>query len=371
MKRVLTIKAKAGQVTAKNVYTDNGQLVIKQGTVLDKEIIDRLKYYAIFDFFIKDEDLVSYEQDDLERMIFAEQREENPEEDDAYYNRLHQTKRFKEFENMFHESVQKVQAYINDIVLKNCPINVDEMLNDVRKITSEFQPNVSVFDMIHCIEGYDDMTYVHSVNVALISRIIAMWMNLSKEDVDAITLGGLLHDIGKVMIPNEIITKPARLTVTEYAIVQTHPIHGFNILRNQRIDERVKQCALQHHERCDGKGYPYNKTYKEIEPLARIVSIADVYDAMTSNRVYRAGMCPFDVIELFEGNIDAYDPEVLLTVLEKIANSYINNKVVLSDDTEGKIIMINKNRLSRPVVRVGLDYIDLSKLKDIKIVSLK
>lgn len=369
MKRVLTIKAKEGLVVAGDVYTDGGHLVICKGTVLDKSIIDKLKYYSIFDFFVEEETVVSYEQDDLERMIFSEPEAQKTEK--GFYSNIRATEEFKKFEGMFNESVVRVKDSINDLVYKNSPINVNEMLDDVKKITNEFKPDVSVFDMVHCIEGYDDLTYVHSVNVSLISRIIAMWMKLSEEEVDMITLGGLLHDVGKVMIPKDVITKPGRLTPTEYAIVQSHPLHGYNILKNQDIDERIKLCALQHHERCDGKGYPYGKKFEEIDPLARIVAIADVYDAMTANRVYRAGMCPYDVISIFEDSKDAYDPKILLTVLERVATSYINNDVLLNDDLDGKIIMVNKDRLGKPVVLVGQAYVDLSKEKNIRIVSLK
>lgn len=369
MKRVLTIKAKEGMVIAGDVYTDGGHLVITKGTVLDKEIIEKLKYYSVFDFFIVEESLISYEQDDLERMIFSDENVIG--EDESYYKKIKQTEKFKKFEGMFNESVVKVEKSINDMVFRNSPIQVNELLEDVKKITQEFKPDVRLFDMVHCIEGYDDLTYVHSVNVALISRIISMWMKYSEEEQDMVTLGGLLHDIGKLMIPKDVITKPGRLTPTEYALVQSHPIHGYNILKNQDIDEHVKNCALMHHERCDGEGYPSKLVYNEIDPYARIVAIADVYDAMTSNRVYRAGLCPYDVISIFEENVEAYDPKVLMSVLERIANSYINNEVILNDDLEGKIVMVNKCKLGKPVVLVGGAYVDLSKEKNIRITALK
>lgn len=374
MRRVLTIKARIGDIVAGDVYTDGGHLVIKKGTVLDNDIIEKLKYYSIFDFFVEDEKAISYEQDDLEKMIFSETEDEKESEcatSDPYYKRIKQSEEFKKFENIFNSSVVRVQESINDMIYKNSPVNVDELLGDIKKITHEFKPDVSLFDMVHCIEGYDDLTYVHSVNVALMGRIIAIWMGYSPEDVDKVSLGGLLHDIGKVMIPREVITKPGRLTPTEYALVQTHPIHGYNILKNQKIDETIKLCALMHHEKCDGTGYPSKLAYKDIHPFARIITIADVYDAMTSNRVYRKGMCPYDVISIFEDSSEAYDPIILRKVLERIANSYINNDVIVNDDMDGKIIMVNQMKLGKPVVLVGGAYVDLAKEKNIKITSMK
>lgn len=369
MKRVLTIKAIEGLTVASDVYTEKGQLVIRKGTVLNREIIEKMKMYGIFDFFAEEDRAMAYSIDELEHNMTIG-NDEDTIDDSAYYKRIRASEKFQRFESMFNESLVEVQSSINDLVFKNNPIDVDALLNSVKEITHGFKPDISVFDMLHCIEGYDDMTYVHSINVSLIARMIATWMNLNEEDIDTITLGGLLHDVGKVMIPNDIITKPGRLTDVEYNIVKTHPIHGYNILKNQDIDERVKLCALQHHERCDGKGYPYNKSYLEIDPFARIIAIADVYDAMTANRVYRKGMCPYDVISVFEGNIDMYDPVVITRVLEKIANSYINEDVILSNDAKGKIVMINKQKLSKPVVLVGSQYLDLAKEKDMRIMAL-
>lgn len=370
MKRILTIKAEEGMVVAGDVYTDNNHLVISRGTVLDKDIIERLKYYSVFDFFIEDDKpvkLSSYNQDDLERMIFQEYHIETG----SYYQKIKESAEFEIFERMFQDSVSNIRSCINDVVTKNEDVKVDELLQSVKKITDDFRPDVSLFDMLHCIEGYDDLTYIHSVNVALICRIIGIWMGYSEDECDVLTICGLFHDIGKVMIPVEVIAKPGRLTATEYALVQTHTIHGYNLLKEMNLDERVKLAALQHHEKCDGKGYPSKYRYNDIEPFARIVAIADVYDAMTSNRIYRKGICPFEVISIFEENIDAYDPKVLFVFLEKIAHSYVNTDVILNDDMEGKIVMINKYALGRPGVLVGGAYVDLARQDNMQITALK
>ena len=370
MKRILTIKAEEGMVVAGDVYTDNNHLVISRGTVLDRDIIERLKYYSIFDFFIEDDKpvkLSSYNQDDLERLVFQGYHIETG----SYYQKIKESEEFEVFEKLFQDSVRNIKDCINDVVMKNKEVKVDELLESVKKITDDFKPDVSLFDMIHCIEGYDDLTYIHSINVALICRIIGMWMGYSDEEKDVLTICGLLHDIGKVMIPVEVIAKPGRLTATEYALVQTHTIYGYNLLKDMELDERIKLAALQHHERCDGRGYPSKYRYNDIEPFSRIVSIADVYDAMTSNRIYRKGICPFEVISLFEDNIDAYDPKILFAFLERIAHSYVNTDVILNEDMEGRIVMINKSSLGRPGVLVGGAYVDLSRQDNMNITALK
>ncbi len=370
MKRILTIKAKEGMVVAGDVYTDNNHLVISRGTTLDRDIIERLKYYSIFDFFVEDDKTAkfsSYNQEELERMIFEEYHIETG----SYYDKIKESEEFEAFERMFQHSVQDIRNSINDVISKSNDVKVDQLLHSVKKITDDFKPDVSLFDMLHCIEGYDDLTYIHSVNVALICRVIGMWMGYPEEECDVLTICGLFHDIGKVMIPKEVVSKPGRLTATEYALVQTHTIHGYNLLKDMDLDERIKLAALQHHERCDGKGYPSKYRYNDIHPFSRIVSIADVYDAMTSNRVYRKGICPFEVMSIFEDSIDAYDPKVLFVFLEKIANSYVNTDVILNGDMEGKIIMINKFALGRPGVLVGGAYVDLARQSNMNITALK
>ena len=116
-----------------------------------------------------------------------------------------------------------------------------------------------------------------------------------------------------------------------------------------------------HHERSDGSGYPLGPTSERIDDFAKIVSIADVYDAMTSARVYRGPLCPFKVISIFESEgLQKYDSKYILTFLEYIVNSYVNNRVLLSNGLEGDIVLINKLDLSHPMVHCGSHYIDLS-----------
>lgn len=117
-----------------------------------------------------------------------------------------------------------------------------------------------------------------------------------------------------------------------------------------------------HHERCDGSGYPNGFKSDQIEDFSKIIGIADVYDAMTSNRRYRKAICPFDVVENFERDgFLKYDPGYLMIFMERIVQSYMHNIVRLSDGREGEVIMINKLSLSRPVIRTGTEFIDLSK----------
>jgi putative nucleotidyltransferase with HDIG domain len=186
------------------------------------------------------------------------------------------------------------------------------------------------------------------------------------------TTCGLFHDIGKLTIPDSITKKPDKLTDEEYKIMKNHTVAGFQLLQKQDVDDHIKNAALMHHEKCDGSGYPLGLKGDKIDPYAKLVAIADVYDAMTSARVYRGALCPFTVIEVFEDEgLSKYDVVYIMTFLENVINTYIDNMVQLSDGRKGIIKWIDKQNLSKPMVQL-LDgtFLELAKHKDLKIVKI-
>ena len=174
--------------------------------------------------------------------------------------------------------------------------------------------------LAHTIDAKDKYTNGHSVRVAKYSRMIAEKMGLSAEMCENIYYMGLLHDIGKIGVPNEIINKPAKLIDEEYDVIKTHPGIGYGILSEIKSRPDLATGALWHHERYDGKGYPEHKAGEDIPLEARIIAVADTYDAMTSNRSYRQYL-PQDVVRSeIENNIGTqFDPEAarcMLTVID-------------------------------------------------------
>ncbi len=126
-----------------------------------------------------------------------------------------------------------------------------------------------------------------------------------------------------------------------------------------------------HHERCDGSGYPSRLLTNDIDEFAKIVAIADVYDAMTSARVYRGPLCPFDVVHIFETEgLKKFEPKYLLTFLKRIMDTYMNNDVLLNNGETGTIIMINQLYLSKPVIKTAASFIDLSQEPDLYITKI-
>ena len=175
------------------------------------------------------------------------------------------------------------------------------------------------FELLHGVYVMDGDTFVHSLNVALISHEIATWLDFSKEKKELATLCGLLHDVGKMQIDCVLLKKPGALTEKEREIIKQHSMKGFELLLKSEweIDSHVCNAALQHHERYDGSGYPCGLEGEQIDVYARIVAIADVYDAMTANRVYRDALEPERVLAQMRSDNDKYDPEIFAVFYEK------------------------------------------------------
>ena len=351
MKRVLTKKLLPGMVLANDVFPlESSSRLLEKGTVLTEKDIARLAFYSIIDVLIEDNPA-----------------ETNPEKEPSspgltYSERLKQSEDFKEFKHDFEECAGKFEHTINDIINGNEDLDLDEMMAPIYSLLGNGRTSSNIFDMLHNLRLYDDATYTHCINVALISNILAQWLRWSESEIEIATQAGLFHDIGKLLIPDSIITKPGQLTDAEYTLVKTHPQKGYDAMKSLDISTHVKNAALMHHERCDASGYPLKLRGPQIDKFAKAVAIADVYDAMTSARYYRGPLCPFIAISMFEDEgFQRYDPEMIIAFLHNIVNTYLLNTVRLNTGEIGEIIFINNTHLSRPTIKVGNDYIDLSK----------
>lgn len=367
MGRVHISRLLPGMVLEKDVYNASDQLILPEGLKLTDKSIAKLTYYGIDSAHIVDEP-------DSPELLEEEVTEEEVvvTEDMSYSQRLKATEEYKEFKKNYEDTVGDLQSFLSDVVEKNLPPDTS---NIMAKVTEMLHPasggSVNVFDMIRNMKHFDDMTYVHCLNVGLICNVFAKWLGWSEEDIELVTQCGILHDIGKLKIPEEIIKKPAKLTDDEYKIIKSHPLEGYRILLPTPVNEHIKKACLQHHEKADGSGYPFGMRGTQMDRFAKMVAIADVYEAMTAVRIYRGSLSPFQVIDVFENEgLQKYDTSMIMTFLENIVNTYLLNRVKLSDDREGEIIFINKQRLSRPTIKCGDTFIDLTKEPDITIVSI-
>ncbi len=343
-----------GMILGQDVYNFANQIVVKKGTVLDERTITKLHRFEIPQFMIKEEVLSVQESNTYHKSSYSERIQNSPE--------------FKRFQENYDIEVLQFQNMLTCVIEKNQEIDCEALYHQVVLLLKDTGNTINAFDMVQNLRHYDDSTYAHSMNVGLLCNVFADWLGFDEEDKKKLTVAGILHDIGKTRIPLDIIQKPSSLSEEEYQIIKKHTEYGFAILTENKLDYHIRYTALQHHERNDGSGYPLGLMNDHIDEFAKIVSIVDVYDAMTSPRVYRGPMCPFDVIQLFEEEgFRKYDSAYILTFLKRIAESYLNEQVRLSDGRIGKLVFINVHALSRPVVMVGDQVVDLQKEKHLHI----
>lgn len=356
-RKISLSQAVPGMVAASELYSKDGLLIMNKDTTLTDKIITRLEFYSVIELHI----YIITTCEDASILL----------ERDSYYEKLSESESFKAFRKAYQQAIEGIKNSFEDIINNENTIESDHLLADISKVICQTSSHMEIFNMMQCIHNFDDNTYVHSLNVAIICNIIGRWLHFVPEDLETITLCGLLHDIGKLLVPSEIILKPTKLTKEEYSLIQTHSLLGYELLKDQELDNQIKNVALLHHERCDGSGYPYGYKGDLIDSYTKLVSIADVYDAMASPRVYRGPLCPFEVMSIFEAEgYKKYDPKYLLTFMQGIADAYIKSKVRLDNDMIGEVVLINYSELSRPVVKVDNQFIDLSKQRNLNIIAL-
>ncbi len=358
--RVSIYNIKPGMKLAGDVYTSSGQLVIPGETEVTEESLDRMKVHQIMFATVYSEETADQPVEETTKIS----------EDASYRERIRNSEEFKQFQGCFEDSMVKVNSSLQHIMSNSDDINTTELLENTTSIfNNSSNTSLGILDLVNNLRYYDDSTYAHSLNVSIICRVLGKWLHLSEADIDTLTVAGLLHDLGKFMIPEEIVKKPSKLTPDEFNTIKKHPYLGYQHVKdNTNLDDRVKAAILQHHEKCDGSGYPSHLTGPNIAPFAKMVAIADVYEAMTATRVYREGLCPFHVIRTFEDEgYQKYEVAYLLPFLENIVQTYINNRVKLNNGQIGEIVMLNRTALSRPIVNVNGTFIDMSSARDLSI----
>lgn len=379
MKEILLNNLQEGMIVAANVMTKNGQCILQKGKVLNRQIIMRLSFYNIPSIMVAEEDTV-IEPDTtpvtstklkpkpisalFQNPAPAPEAAPQPQQTTL---KVQNTRKSQALQLEHIIALSTLKDSFEDYVNNGIPFEPSLLLDIVHDRFASCKTSVELLNMIHNMHSIEDSIYAHSLNVALICRQIGKWLKFDDTDLDILTLCGLLHDIGKLKIPEEILNKPSKYTDEEFAMVKMHTQYGYDLLKSLPLDSHIKKAALSHHERCDGSGYPTGLTQDDTDDYAMIVSIADVYDAMTAARSYRAPLCPFQVIERFEKEgLQKYSPKYILTFLNHIADTYRNHRVLLSDGRSATVVMINNQQLSKPIVQLDDNTcIDLATTRDL------
>ncbi len=333
MRRIDTNKLKPGMIVARTIFSPTGEPLLKPGIELKNHYINNLKRLGINNVYIRDERLEGVEYSDV---VSDESRLEAKR---IIYDYFSVKERFKFLGDLEKSLIKTADRIVNEI------LNRKEIVLNLQDIKSS-----------------DSYTYDHCVNVCILSVIAGMKLNLSRDELVQIALGSSIHDIGKLDIPGDILNKPTVLTREEFSIVKEHTRKGYErFQRGSFTSEAVGNIILQHHERHAGHGYPFGLKDKEIDRMAQIVSIADVYDALTSTRPYRKAYYPHNAVEMFlsVGGVD-FNIDVLNAFLSFIPSFPVGTHVVLNNQESGLVINNTPGFSTRPTVRILYEGPDLT-----------
>jgi putative nucleotidyltransferase with HDIG domain len=320
-----------GTRLARPLFDEKGIILLGHGVEITPFLTKRLLAMGITSVYIEDgrtEDIV------VEDVISQQTRQEALSLVHGTLNEFTQAERFP-------RQFQQPQAgrKIRDLF--------DQILSEMRA-----KPNAVInLSNIYTTDGF---LYHHSVNVSIMAMAIGMEYGLAEKQLLDLGVGTLLHDIGKLKIPPEVLNKPGRLTPEEFEIVKEHTIYGYEMLRAQDDISTVSaHVALQHHERVDGTGYPRGLTGAEMHIFGKITAVADVYEALTANRVYRKGQLPHEALELLLGACGShFDREIVELFLRTISIYPIGMTVVLNSGETGVVTHVHPNHPQRPTVRI-------------------
>lgn len=334
--RIIPVEAvHEGSYLAKTIYDNDGRVLLREGVQLTQLMLRRIKMLQILSIYINDE----YSDNVIEDIIKPELRQKTIQTIKSTFNSLEKytfyTQR-AESAGQQKELIKSRQKYFQSIGDITATI-VDEVLSQNKVL-------VNIVD----IKSADNYTYQHCVNVAILSIIIGIQLQLKRDELYTLCMGALLHDIGKVFIPKEIILKNDKLTQGEFEIIKEHSFKGYEYLKGSfDITAPMRIIVLQHHEKVNGQGYPEQKKGNDIHKLARIVAVADVYDALTSDRPYRRALCPNEALEYIMGGGGSLFDFDVVKAFAKVVVPYPEGTLILL--SSGEVGVITENNVLFPL----------------------
>ncbi|MDA8092807.1 MAG: HD-GYP domain-containing protein [Betaproteobacteria bacterium] len=254
-------------------------------------------------------------------------------------------------------------------------LQIGDAMSVVDDITQSLSRNTTAFLTLARLKSKDDYTYLHSVAVCAFMTALGMQLGLTGETLRSAGLAGLLHDIGKMTIPDSVLKKPGTLSEEEFALVKTHPRRGWEILKQAHADDIVLDVCLNHHERMDGRGYPGPVSGEELSIFARMVAVCDVYDALTSDRCYRRASPPAETVRKMAEWLNGHFDQRIFFAFVKVVGIYPTGTLVrLTSGRLGIVTEQTARNLLLPIVKVFFsanadapiapELVDLSAVQD-------
>jgi len=306
---------------AKDVHLQDGRLLLLSGFAIKPRYIRKLELFEI-------------------PYVIVDETEEVPIEDISE-------------EKVYAEAFNTIKCVLS-AVRDGKDLDIAAVKNTVNDIVQKVINNESVFMQLTGIRDIDSYTFLHSVDVCIYSVITGKNMGFNQSELTELGIGAVLHDVGKCKVPLEILMKPGKLTDDEFHLMKLHTIYGHDIISNTPgLNKRIANIACQHHEKWDGTGYPLGLKEYQIDKFSRIITIADVYDALTADRVYKKRDLPHEAAEYVVCySASLFDPDISRVFIRNIAVYPEGTIVLLNTGEVGCVVETNSNMSIRPKVRV-------------------
>lgn len=374
--RVYLTQVNPGDIVLRDIFNSFGVLIIAAGTVLKERDIDILMRNSIDMLEVYERVDSAYQVDALTLSLLQSQTASTPTPIPVSPDELIRDKElpstlspevYQQFQAQYATAIQTTNQLFNHAYLLG---TIDKQLIEdaITPLLDITRTERDVVSLLLQLNLDDDYTCQHSIQVSMLSYYIASWLGYSHEQALRVGKAGYLHDIGKCRIERSILNKPSRLTDAEYEIVKKHAQIGSDIISSTYTDEWFYIAAMQHHERTDGSGYPKGLQAPQIHHVAKIVSIADVYSAMISKRVYRDKRDMFTVLnEMYLMSYGKLDTDMTHTFIRKMLPNFLHKRVRLNDDRIGTIVMNHNSEFFRPLIQIDQHFVDLAVLRQLKI----
>lgn len=365
---IATASLKEGMIIAKDIFSHHGTLLIPEHTSLSPNHIIKINIYSIHQVSVYVEDTYKgpiiedpYDKFDREMTLIHTTQEKE--------NSFGTTPEFQAFTKKYNDQLGQVESQLKAIVhskeIVAAPLN--DLVTDILTATNTGH----LFSFMCRMKSSDDVTYSHSLNVSMLASILGKWLNLPIQTTTELAIAGLLHDIGKINVNQTILNKSGKLTPEEFDHIKQHTTLGYQLVADTTLPLGVKHAILMHHEKMNGGGYPLGLNLHRIHDYAKIISIVDIYDAMTAERPYHKRYHPFHVIRMFEEECyGVLDTTYLEVFLERIAHNFLEDQVLLSNHKKAKIIFIHPRNPSNPIVQLtNGKIIDLQNNQELAIID--
>ena len=355
--RDMYIKAQScleGMVLSEDLCTDTGVCLIPKGTTITEELEKKVRRFRLMPVKV-----IIYD----DALIVEEVNKKD------YHNGIDGLS--VPVRRTYYEAQDEIKDVFEDLSLGK-KVSSQKIEEIVKTIKNNIPDALSVLKCMDIVKTIDDYTYSHCVNVSMLASMLARWLGYSPRQVEEVAKAGLLHDVGKVLVPKEFINKTDKLTEPEYEEVKKHVTYSYRYIESvEGLSADVKMGVLMHHERENGTGYPLGAKSSQIHKYAKIIAIADVYDALTSDRVYKTRIPVFKALKIILNDYEnSLDISLANVFAERVLSNYINEYVILNTGEIGQIVHIQKQNLLKPILKIDGVFVDMAKEKDLEIASI-